>query len=147
MFRKSLLVLALFAVSAFSYSYTIFAPMTGAGSFALNPVIYVDDRNSGGTEVFMYYGLTDKLDFCSSISTTNGVGGFSTMLRYDFGGAKILGLRVNPSWISPHFNRPVACYADFKTMLAGSFPEEAGRLKEFFVAVPTVTASSVLERL
>jgi len=103
-FQKSLLVIAFCVASVFPYSYTIFAPMTNAGSFAVNPVVYVDNRNSGGTEIFLYYGLIDKLDFCSSISETNGFSSFSTMLRYDLGGSKILGVRVNPSWISPHFN-------------------------------------------
>jgi hypothetical protein len=97
-FRKSLLVLVASLSSIFAYSYTGFPPSTGANTFAVNPILFADHKNSGGTEVFFYYGLTDKWDVSTSMT---GIGDFTTMLRYDFGGSKIIGLRASPSWVAP----------------------------------------------
>jgi hypothetical protein len=99
-FHKSLLVLITCLSLIFAYSFTAFPPITGANTFAINPVLFADRPNSGGTEVFFYYGLTDKWDVSTSIT---GIGDFTAMLRYDFGGSKILGLQASPSWVTPQF--------------------------------------------
>ena len=103
MFKRALSVLFL-SMSVFSYSYTAYPPVTGPGIFAVNPVFFADKVNSGGTELFLYYGLTDKMDLSTSILTNNGISSFSAMARYDFGGFKILGVRANTSLISPQFS-------------------------------------------
>jgi hypothetical protein len=103
MFKKVLVVLALSVSSLMAYSYTCFPPMTEKGSFAVNPAFFMDDNNSGGMETFLYYGLTEKMDFCSSILTVNGSSNFSVMYRYAFDDLN-LGIRMNSSWVTPQLN-------------------------------------------
>jgi hypothetical protein len=107
-FKKMIaLVVLCLSTQAFSYSYSILPPITGKGNLTVNPVFFADQVNSGGMELFAYYGLTDQLDINFSLLTYNGASNFATMLRYDFGGSKILGLRANTSWISPQVNYSV----------------------------------------
>ena len=104
MFKKVLIVLALSVSSLMAYSYTCFPPMTEKGSFVINPAFFMDDNNSGGMETFLYYGLTDKSDFCSSILTVNGSSNFSVMYRHILGSLLNAGIRMNSSWATPQIN-------------------------------------------
>lgn len=103
MIKKILILLSFSVSSLWAYSYTCFPPMTQTGSIALNPVFFADDKNYGGMETFFYYGLTEKMDFCTSVLTVNGFSNFSVMSRYalnDFNA----GIRLNPSWVIPQLN-------------------------------------------
>lgn len=100
---KQLMVILISVSSLFAYSYTAFPPITGKETFAVNPAFFADKKNSGGMELFLYYGLTDKLDICPSILVTNGYSNFSGMLRYDFGNSKILSVKGNASSVIPQF--------------------------------------------
>ena len=103
MFKKVLLVTMFALTSVFSYSYTCFPPMTSENSLAINPVVFMDDNNSGGAETFFYYGITDKFDISSSISTYNETSNFSTMLRYNLNDY-VFGIRANTSWAIPQIS-------------------------------------------
>ena len=104
MFKKISLALLLAVSFAFSYSFTAFPPMTGKDKVAVNPVIFADQKNSGGTELFVYYGLTSKWDISASVLSCNGLSNFSTMVRYDLGKGLVGGLRGNASWIIPQLS-------------------------------------------
>lgn len=104
MFKKMVIALALSVSSLFAYSYTCFPPMTVDGSLAVNPAFFMDNNNSGGMETFLYYGLTKKSDFCSSVLTVNGSSNFSVMYRHTLGSLSNAGLRMNTSWATPQIN-------------------------------------------
>jgi len=104
MFKNALIALVLSVSSLMAYSFTCFPPMTEKGAFAVNPAFFADNNNSGGVETFLYYGLTEKSDFCSSILTVNGSSNFSVMYRHSFGSLLNAGLRMNTSWATPQFN-------------------------------------------
>jgi hypothetical protein len=104
MFKKTLLIMLLMVFCVFSYSFTAFPPITGKGNFAINPVIFADKKNSGGGELFLYCGLTNKWDICSSILSSNGSSSVATMVRYDAGKGLMGILRGNASWILPQLN-------------------------------------------
>ena len=104
MIKKMLVVLALSVSSLMAYSYTCFPPMTGKGFIAVNPAFFMDNNNSGGMETLLYYGLTDKSDFCSSILTVNGSSNFSVMYRHTLGSLLNAGIRMNASWATPQIN-------------------------------------------
>jgi hypothetical protein len=98
---KKVLGLTLFlAASTFAYSYTCFPPITEKGKIAINPVVFADDKNSGGLESFLYYGMTDKIDISTSILISGGTANFSVMLRHKIKSA-ILGVKTNPSFAIP----------------------------------------------
>lgn len=103
MFKKVLLIAAFAVASVSAYSYTCFPPLTVEGKFAVNPVIFADDKNSGGMETFFYYGLMKNMDISTSILTVNGSSGFSTMLRYGVG-SSVLGVKLNPSLVIPQIS-------------------------------------------
>lgn len=104
MLKKMVVILALSVSSLWAYSYTCFPPMTEEGSLAVNPAFFMDDNNSGGMETFLYYGLTSKSDFCSSVLTVNGSSNFSVMYRHTIGSMLNTGLRMNTSWVTPQIN-------------------------------------------
>jgi len=104
MFKKVLLAVVVSVMSVFSYSYTCFPPLAEEGKFAINPVLFMDDNNSGGMETFFYYGLMENMDISTSILTTaDGYAGFSTMLRYAIG-QPVIGLKLNPSLAIPQLS-------------------------------------------
>lgn len=78
--------------------------MTEKGALAINPLVFADDKNSGGMETFLYYGLTDKADLSTSILTVNGLSSFSVMYRHAMGDMLNAGIRANTSWMVPQLN-------------------------------------------
>jgi hypothetical protein len=106
---KSIFLIALFCcASVFSYSYTAFSITTGEETFALNPFLYADCEGGVGSELFLSYGITDKLDIWTDISFFQADGftatDFSTMLRYDIWKSNILAVRVSPWYVSPQYH-------------------------------------------
>jgi hypothetical protein len=101
MFHKFIFILIFSLSSLYSYSFTCLPPLAVKNSLAVNPVLFIEDKNSGGMETFIYYGMTDKADVNVSILTVNGVSNFSAMYRHSCGESFNYGLRANASWLSP----------------------------------------------
>lgn len=104
MFKKVLLVVVCSLSVLHAYSYTCFPLMTEKDALAVNPVVFADDKNSGGMETFLYYGLTAKSDLSTSMLTVNGASNFSVMYRHTLGNLSNAGVRVNASWVIPQLN-------------------------------------------
>lgn len=94
--------------SIFSYSYTCFPISTGEETFVLNPYFYTDGKGSVGNELFLAYGITDKLDIWSDISLfySDGItiSDFSTMIRFDIWKSNIIAVRISPWYVSPQYH-------------------------------------------
>lgn len=101
MFKKFLLVFCFCTPALFAYSYTCLSPVAEKNAFAVNPVIFADDTNSGGMETFLYYGLTDNSDICSSFLTVNGYTDFSVMYRHTLGNKFTVGLKGKTFLVNP----------------------------------------------
>jgi hypothetical protein len=104
MFKKALLIAVFSVASVLAYSYTCFPPLANEGEIAINPVLFMDDNNSGGMETFFYYGLTDKFDISTSILTVGGTSDFSAMLRYGLCNDYKIGIKANASLAIPQLS-------------------------------------------
>jgi len=102
MFKKTCLILALFVLQAFPFSYSSFPPITEKGALAISPFIFADAKNHGAIETFFMYGLTQKSDLSISMFNGYGTADFSLMARYKIGPV-ITGARANASWVDPQF--------------------------------------------
>jgi hypothetical protein len=109
--------------------------MTEEKSLAINPVIFMDDNNSGGSETFFYYGITKKVDISTSIATVGGSSNFSTMLRYDLNDV-LIGIRANASWAIPQisYNWEDERYI-FQTCLSSQFTYDYSNKPSIFGVV------------
>lgn len=107
-FKSIILAVCLYATSLFSYSYTCFSISTGEETLALNPYLYADGKGAVGNDLFLAYGITNRLDIWSHVSLFNSDGSnvtdFSTMLRFDIGKSNIIAVRVSPWYVSPQYH-------------------------------------------
>jgi hypothetical protein len=106
-----ILAVCIYASSIFSYSYTAFPASTGEEKFVLNPYFYANGSAGYGSELFLAYGITSKLDIWSDVSLFQTEGmtttDFSTMLRYDIESSNILAVRISPWYVSPQYHLTV----------------------------------------
>ena len=67
-FKILTLAAFLFASSVFSYSYNAFSISTGEKTLILNPYFAADGLGGYANELFLAYGVTDKIDIWSDIN-------------------------------------------------------------------------------
>ena len=107
-FKILTLAAFLFASSVFSYSYNAFSISTGEKTLILNPYFAADGLGGYANELFLAYGVTDKIDIWSDINMypSNGMISvdFSTMVRYDIGKSNIIACRFGPKYVSPQYH-------------------------------------------
>jgi hypothetical protein len=105
MHKKNLIVLGVaFLISnVFSYSYTTFPSMTDKDVFSVNPVVFADRTgNTGGMELFLYYGLAKNTDIAFSYNNLSNSP--SAMLRYDVGHSNnIFSLKATTASVIPQY--------------------------------------------
>lgn len=103
----ALLITLFYSFSTFSYSYNAFSLMTGKNTFAVNPYLSVSNHGIFNHNLFLAYGIIDRVDIWLNFSVTpqSQAVDASAMLRVDASGkGTILAIMANGSYISPQFH-------------------------------------------